>query len=655
MAKGCWLIIGATLLSSCASDEGLNRNAPRADIKVYTEGQAYLDFSSEALRINLGEVPVFATKWALFQVENPTGVDLEITSIDYNEEETVGQRWGQPVWADLAKIAKEDRARPLEEDGPGVPFAIPVYETYLIGFPYSPLEEGTHQAKAIIYSNATNGSTIEITIEAQATFTGVPDIQVQYGAYVGPSPEDCVDTNGDFIVDTCRIPEEHALDFGNIGRMRKGTQHLYIRNTAECEPYLGVDACTICSLTVDKNPDLKNIGFGFMPGTNLGTENDVPVDSGGRQLCFDAYDEEGTPVGEKIPCFSFLGSMATPFPIAQRNMNPPCAEPGEVKLRMNFDAPNELAEFKTVVIIESNDPDEPVIEIPVRARASDAPIAIAKFRERDPTNPSAPWTNPNDIQPLARVYFDGRDSYDSIDPTDPSRITTYRWEVIRHPSGLDVNDFQMQSQNGPLFSFWLPFAGEYTVQLKVTNRDGMQSGDTEESKVEFDVIPGSRMHIQLSWDDSTNDQDLHLMYLPETENLCYTPWDCYFSNKTPQWFDNAAVADGSNPRLDIDDTHGLGPENINIDAPEPGTYRIAIHYWADYDDHSPTRNTVRVYLNGLQVGEYRRTHAEETEWLVGDITWLPGNTGFVTPYPSDAAGQIGTVTPFLRSDCSGGF
>ena len=38
--------------------------------------------------------------------------------------------------------------------------------------------------------------------------------------------------------------------------------------------------------------------------------------------------------------------------------------------------------------------------------------------------------------------------------------------------------------------------------------------------------------------------------------------------------------------LDIDDTSGLGPENINIDEPAPGRYRIYIHYYGLTDEEA---------------------------------------------------------------------
>jgi hypothetical protein len=155
------------------------------------------------------------------------------------------------------------------------------------------------------------------------------------------------------------------------------------------------------------------------------------------------------------------------------------------------------------------------------------------------------------------------------------------------------------------------------------------------------------LHVQLVWDNVTNDQDVHLTFADQDDRLCNIPWDCHFHNREPVWFAGDVAGEGPNPRLDIDDTNGLGPENINIDSPEPGVYRVYVHYFEDWTGAgiAPTRNTVRIYLNGLQVSEYRRTlSAKKAIWAVADIVWLADGTSFVTPFPSDVSGQIGAVS-----------
>jgi hypothetical protein len=652
------LLLSLVVMTAACHTEKLTRRAPKLELTVYTTGQAYESFDDEARSIALGEVPVYATKWAIFQMSNPTQVPLKIDGVFAVEE--VGLRWQEAHWLNLEDLDPSVRERPFNSPAAGKKFydcnldnalcelslpecsggqvpalvngcetaciepksclaEIPAFGVYLLGIAYMPLETGEHHVAVELHSNAANDATQTVAATARATFTGAPDIEVHYNSYDGPAAVDCTTTS-------CIIPEANGLNFGNIGLGAVGTAMLTIRNTAQCAAYIGIDACSLCGLTIDKDPSAYNLGIGFKPGAN--------------------------PDG----MFAFGASTRVPFDILQRNMdcadaiNPNRRAEGSVTLLVNFNAPMIEGEYRTSIIIESSDPDEPVVEVPIIAYARNAPIAIAKLREFDPLNPSAPYTDPTNIQPLRRVYFDGRKSYDPRDPANPALLTTWEWKVLEYPVGTDPGMFQPQGFTTSLANFWLPLAGHYVVGLTVGNDVGIMSGDTTDSRVEFDVIPGSRIHVQLTWDDGTNDQDLHLMKLPDATELCDTPWDCYFGNKEPVWFSTDPVATGANPRLDIDDTNGLGPENTNIDDPEPGTYRIAVHYWRGT---APTRNTVRVYLNGLQVAEYRRTLNEEDKWLIADIKWGESGTGVLTPYASDVTGQVGTVSTFPTSSCGG--
>ena len=603
-------ILFAGLFAGCAEDI-LNTRAPKLEASAYTDGQFYTSFDDETLTIDLGEVPVHAEKNAIFLLENPTQMPLMIREI--NAIDSTGRRWKDPTFRDPAPTTDEPPA------SAGSPWTVGVLSTRQLVLPYAPVEEGVHHITYEIVTNATNlvEGKILVHVLASAVYHGAPDIEVEYNAYVGPIlDQDCVDVDGTGDI-KCVIPPVNALDFGNIGLGTTGTARLIIRNRAECPPYEGVDICGLCQLTVDKDQGATayNIGLGFKADTNT--------------------DER----------FSFAGSTATPFQIKQRNITE-CGETGEVRLLVNFVAPTEEGIFETTIIVESNDFDEPILEIPVIAHARNAPIAIAKLREFDANSPSSPYSDADDIEPLTRVYLDGRDSYDPTDPNDPTLIGSYLWEVLEFPAGTDPAMFDPSGASSDLFSFWLPLAGHYVVRLTVWNTDGIMSGDTESSRVEFDVIPGDRMHIQLVWDSPSNDQDLHMTYASHDDRVCNKPYDCHWLNKTPIWFTDAGEDDGPNPSLDIDDTNGLGPENINIDDPNPGTYRVYVHFWGDFNftGSSSTIQTVRIWLNGVQRAEYRRTmSADKDIWAVGDITWNADGTGTVVPYPSDLAGQVGSI------------
>jgi len=63
-------------------------------------------------------------------------------------------------------------------------------------------------------------------------------------------------------------------------------------------------------------------------------------------------------------------------------------------------------------------------------------------------------------------------------------------------------------------------------------------------------------------------------------------------------------AQDDNPKLDIDDTKGYGPENINIVKPSEGLYRIFVHYFDDYGTGN-SGATVRLYINGKTRPEWK--------------------------------------------------
>src|SRR5205814_1899484 len=98
----------------------------------------------------------------------------------------------------------------------------------------------------------------------------------------------------------------------------------------------------------------------------------------------------------------------------------------------------------------------------------------------------------------------------------------YQWTVLQYPDGLNTGDFAFAGQGQANFSMFLPLAGHYAVGLTVTNIDGIQSGDTPESHVEFDAIPHEKLHVQLVWDHPSNDQDLHMTLAtsPGDDRVC---------------------------------------------------------------------------------------------------------------------------------------
>jgi hypothetical protein len=81
------------------------------------------------------------------------------------------------------------------------------------------------------------------------------------------------------------------------------------------------------------------------------------------------------------------------------------------------------------------------------------------------------------------------------------------------------------------------------------------------------------------------------------ENLScrQTGSDCTFANRAPEWFTPGRVDD---PRLDVDDVRGDGPEIVSLDGPVDGSYRVIVHYCLDRIGE-PTLATVDVLVEGV--------------------------------------------------------
>ena len=194
------LMASVAITTGCAEDTFVASD-PVLNIKAYTEdGATYLEVDDENLVINLGEVPVYGSKTATFELHNPTTQTLTIQTLDYVEEDTTGQLWGDVTW----RHDNEDVIPKLP------PLNIPGGAKRLIDVPFAPLEEGNAQGVIKIVSNAGNGREKLVTVMANGVYFGQPDIEIEYNGLTGPTAAadgtfpDCVDG-------VCTMPT--ALEF----------------------------------------------------------------------------------------------------------------------------------------------------------------------------------------------------------------------------------------------------------------------------------------------------------------------------------------------------------------------------------------------------------------------------------------------------------
>ncbi|MDH5490809.1 MAG: MopE-related protein, partial [Myxococcales bacterium] len=187
---------------------------------------------------------------------------------------------------------------------------------------------------------------------------------------------------------------------------------------------------------------------------------------------------------------------------------------------------------------------------------------------------------------------------------------SYSWTVLSAPPG---STSAPSPPGAATTNFYLDAGGSFVVQLCVTDDEGDSSCCTVPLE---STVPG-QIHVELAWDQAEVDVDLHLRNVSWTSGEgWWTPDDCYYSNKTPDW---GVAGASANPNLDIDDTDGFGPENTTIDVdPSAGTYAIALHYYCDdrAGTSTATGATVRIWCDGALVATYPAIDLGSTDaWI----------------------------------------
>jgi hypothetical protein len=219
-------------------------------------------------------------------------------------------------------------------------------------------------------------------------------------------------------------------------------------------------------------------------------------------------------------------------------------------------------------------------------------------------------------------------------PPPGRSLVARQWRLISRPTESTV---VLLTPTGPTTAFafnssgqtrrGMDVAGTYVVGLTVTDDNGTRSA---EATLTLQAVPGSGLHVQLTWDHPTADMDLHLL---RTSNNALGPVrsanDCHYANCRASG--GVAILNWGtpeqSPRLDVDDTNGFGPENINVDEANPGVYEVGVHYFGSAGGEV-VPCTVKIFLNSSLVGEYsRRLERTKDYWRVAQVV-VP--TGLVT-------------------------
>ena len=295
---------------------------------------------------------------------------------------------------------------------------------------------------------------------------------------------------------------------------------------------------------------------------------------------------------------------------------------------VNFAPAEEIAESGNI-LISSNDTATPIVEVPLFGRGTfnDSPWAVIRG-EIEGSIPPITYTNDgNDVtsieaDPLATILLDGNLS---SDPNDT--ISSWSWELRERPDGSSEN--VVPAGSGATAELFLDLAGEYQVCLTVY--DSRATPSENDACITILVIPGATIHIQLVWDTDGSDVDLH--FLHQLANLNWVisemslnyQYDCFYANKNPSW----GPEEGNNPTLDIDDIDGFGPENINLEGPEPShEYHVGVFYYSDHSTGA-TNATTRIYINHQLELEADKRIQNRDLWFVATIIWNMNGTFFI--------------------------
>lgn len=616
------VILCGVLAAACSSDQLTTQVAAIAITPLPAGTQVALE---EPPGINFGQVPLDGFDTATFQLENVSTAVLEITGVTVASSS--GGDYQAEVYFRNARAQLPLRLRAFGNED----------STARLVVTYRPRGDDGQVGEALVRldtDNTAENSVAEVQVRGEAVFIGEKNLQVVYGSTVHNLPEDC--TYDSAAPKVCVLP---PLSFGKVTLGSSTTQVLTLRNVpapGTCQlPNLSdgsPDCRPACVVTFDRDADHHNVGVGFLGDSAFGL-------SGNSNL-----------------------SDVLPFYVAPTKSG--CGSEGkmvrgDLDLKLKFDSADSPEDHSGMLVLESDDLGAPRILVPLEASSRVGPVAVAKVRACDANNLPPACTNPSDIEPLTRVYLDGRDSYDP----NGLAITGYLWALESVPDGanpaFEAYDPQPPEATGSLFSLHVPLAGAYTLRLQVTNEEGVVSGITAESDVTFNVVPSSRLHIQLVWDDTENDQDLHLVKVDENGDalVYHGTHDCFWGNCRPEYltdpnrdrtifFAEDAPGEGGNPRLDIDATAGIGPENINIDDPRPGEYRLFVHYYGleNPNLNNPTEVTVRVYIDGALRREFRQVLTRDDLWAVAALTWTAAGDAVITDPQPGATTIVPLVT-----------
>lgn len=252
---------------------------------------------------------------------------------------------------------------------------------------------------------------------------------------------------------------------------------------------------------------------------------------------------------------------------------------------------------EAVLVVESNDPQSPVVELPLVATilANLPPRAclIAKEIRRQGEGIIAVEPGPLVVGPTDVITFESAVREGCTGDPEGDEVTV-EWSI----TGPDVfarleDDFGNPTRR----TFQAQMIGDgFEVGITATDSLDVSSSVDEHgvpALVPFSVKPIQDIVVELSWGDAKLvDLDLHMVRSTPPQD--YSPGffsranDCFGSNPNPSWGPDGPLSSPSH----VGDDQGLGSlnETIVFNRPEEGkAYTLLVHFYNDVRDEARRR------------------------------------------------------------------
>lgn len=241
--------------------------------------------------------------------------------------------------------------------------------------------------------------------------------------------------------------------------------------------------------------------------------------------------------------------------------------------------------------------------------------------------------------------------------TSDRTIVSREWTLVDAPASSGRNE--PMPRNELTTEFRPDVAGDYRLQFVARDAAGQEG----RCQVTIHAVPREALRVEMFWNPpdrscdrpgapprpacDASDVDLHLLHASRGR-WASSPDDCFYANCVRGGLEWDAPGPEDNPRLDIDDVEGFGPENINVDRAGSSSYRIGVHFYAG-DGRSEAEVYVLVYCGtstpvhrfGPVTLRARGSPSENDFWIVADVVMQPSGC---TVQPIQRAGREWIVT-----------